>query len=114
MTNTQIAEICHESNRAYCRSIGDNSQPSWEEAPQWQKDSALVGVEFCKSNPDAPASANHDSWWDQKKREGWVVGPVKDPAKKKHPCCVPYDQLPIEQRRKDALFKAIVAALTNE
>jgi len=27
-----IAKVCHEANRAYCESIGDNSQLSWEDA----------------------------------------------------------------------------------
>jgi hypothetical protein len=44
----------------------------------------------------------------EKKAAGWIYGPVKDPEKKEHPCIVPYDQLPIEQRTKDYLFKAIV------
>ncbi len=47
----------------------------------------------------------------QKVAEGWVWGPVKDPAQKQHPCIVPYLNLPIAQRRKDALFYAIVGAL---
>jgi len=38
---------------------------------------------------------------------------VKDPEKKQHPCFVPYDELPIQQRRKDALFVSIVRALTD-
>ena len=34
----QIAMVAHETNRAYCESIGDNSQPKWEDAPEWQKE----------------------------------------------------------------------------
>ena len=29
-----IAMICHEANRAYCAANGDESQPSWNEAPR--------------------------------------------------------------------------------
>jgi len=32
-----IAKVAHEVNRAYCISIGDNSQQSWECSPEWQK-----------------------------------------------------------------------------
>jgi hypothetical protein len=106
-----IAKVCHEANRAYCQTIGDNSQVAWEDAPQWQRDSAIKGVEFNLTNPDAPASASHDSWLEVKKAEGWKYGPVKDPEQKEHPCYVPYDELPVEQQKKDASFKAIVAAL---
>ena len=46
MDNAVIAEVCHEANRAYCRTIGDNSQPSWADVPQRQKDSAMADVAF--------------------------------------------------------------------
>jgi RyR domain len=114
MNEEAIARVCHEANRAYCATIGDLSQPPWEEAPDWQRSSAVEGVRFCLANPDAPPSANHESWLEEKRRTGWTYGPGKDPEKKEHPCFVPYDELPIEQRRKDALFKAVVAALAAE
>ena len=28
-----IAKVCHDVNRAYCKSVGDDSQVSWEDAP---------------------------------------------------------------------------------
>lgn len=110
MTVKDIAKICHEANKALCESLKDNSQPSWEYAPNWQKDSAILGVEFNLENPNAPASLSHDCWLDQKVKEGWVYGPEKNPEKKEHHCMVPYNELPIEQQVKDHLFKAIVAA----
>jgi hypothetical protein len=108
----QIAKVCHDANKSYCEAIGDNSQKSWEDAPEWQQASAMGGVEFCKDNPDAPPSANHDSWLKQKEQEGWKYGPVKNVETKEHPCYVPYDELPEDQKKKDSLFKAIVAALS--
>ena len=109
-----IAKVCHEANRAYCEGIGDNSQTKWEDAPEWQRASAQQGVAFALANPTAPASAQHDAWLADKVADGWKFGPVKDPEKKEHPCLVPYAELSLEQRRKDALFKAIVAALSSE
>lgn len=105
------ARICHEANRAYCSSIGDDSHLPWAEAPDWQKQSAIAGVEFNIANPTAGPSSAHESWVEEKRSAGWVYGEVKDPAAKTHPCCVPYDDLPLEQRRKDVLFIAIVRAL---
>jgi hypothetical protein len=29
MTAIQIAQIVHEANRAYCQTLGDDSQPLW-------------------------------------------------------------------------------------
>lgn len=44
---------------------------------------------------------------------GWKYGPVKDPERKEHPCFVPYDGLPPEQRAKDYLFRAVVHQLSD-
>lgn len=107
----RIAQICHDVNKAYCEALGDFSQPTWEEAPDWQKQSARDGVLFHINNPDAPPSASHDNWMALKSKEGWVYGPVKDAEKKEHPCMVPYDQLPLEQRAKDYIFTAVILAL---
>lgn len=114
MTIELIAKVCHNANKAYCEGIGDNSQKSWEDAEQWQRDSAIKGVEYRINNSSAPASAQHDAWMADKVNDGWVYGEVKDADKKTHPCIVPYDQLPIEQRKKDALFQAVVDSLAYE
>lgn len=105
-----IAAICHEANAEYCRQNGDKSQPSWDEAPGWQRDSAIAGVTAILEGRVLGPEGSHLSWLAQKEAEGWTYGPVKDPVKKEHPCCVPYEQLPIEQRAKDHIFLAIVQA----
>jgi len=104
----QIAKTAHEVNRAYCVSIGDKSQPSWEDAPDWQKKSAVNGVKFHLENPDAKPEDSHNSWLKEKETDGWKYGEVKDPEKKEHPCFVPYDKLPQEQKTKDHLFIGVV------
>jgi len=111
MTIDGIAKVCHEANRAYCQTIGDDSQPTWETAPEWQRLSAINGVKFTRDNPSAPPSASHDSWLEEKRAAGWKYGPVKNPEAREHPCFVPYDELPPEQRAKDALFQAVARAL---
>lgn len=111
MEAEKIAVICHEVNRLYCEAIGDFSQRPWEEAEQWQKDSAVQGVQAFISGDAKGPEGQHESWVRAKEADGWVFGPVKDPQKKQHPCMVPYDQLPEEQRKKDALFQAIVKSL---
>jgi hypothetical protein len=113
----QIAAVCHEANRMYCFTIGDQSQPSWDDAPDWQKKSAEEGVVFhlnaLNSGVKPTPSASHDSWLAEKERDGWKYGPVKDAEKKEHPCYVPYDQLPLNQRMKDYIFSSIVEAFYN-
>ena len=105
-----IARVAHEVNRAYCESIGDNSQVSWEEAPRWERDSAINGVVLHLNNDTTPEDS-HAAWVKQKKQDGWVYGDEKDADKKTHPRMVPYDQLPQEQRVKDYLFKAVVESM---
>lgn len=107
----QIARICHEANRAYCVALGDLSQPSWDEAPDWQRDSAIKGVKLHLADPTTTPEQSHDNWCRQKFEEGWAYGPAKDPATRQHPCLKPYELLPEEQRRKDSLFKSVIDAL---
>jgi len=110
-TYDAIAKVCHEVNRAACAAFGDHSQQAWEAAPAWQRDSAIKGVIFTMENPAAPPSASHDSWMEEKRATGWTYGTVKDPEAKTHPCFVPYDELPPEQKLKDYLFQAVVRAM---
>lgn len=111
MTKQQVAKVAHEINKSYCESIGDTSQPSWADAPDWQKSSAENGVQFHIDNPDASPSASHESWLKQKTEEGWKYGEVKNSETKEHPCFVPYDKLPVTQKSKDFLFKQIIHSL---
>lgn len=111
MENEAIARVCHEVNRAYCQAIGDNSQLPWEIAPQWQRDSAINGVAFHQANPLTVPEDSHAEWMRNKIADGWKWGSVKNESKKEHHCIVPYDQLPVEQRAKDYLFRAVVHAL---
>ena len=109
----QIARVCHEVNRAYCQAIGDDSQPTWHDAPEWQKTSAINGVKFHLEHPEAGPDASHVEWLREKLEAGWMYGEIKDPDKKKHPCCLPYEELPSEQKAKDYIFRAIVHAMAS-
>lgn len=107
MEKERIAKLCHQVNKAYCESLGDTSQPNWEEAPNWQKESAIKGVTFHLDNENTSPADSHNSWLKEKEDDGWKYGEIKDPIKKEHPCFVPYEQLPKEQKAKDYIFKAI-------
>ena len=107
----EVAAVCHDANRRFCAALGDLSQPAWEDAPLWQQSSAIDGVRFHLSNPDASDSASHENWLRCKEDEGWVYGEEKDADAKTHPCMVPFEHLPPEQQAKDALFRGIVDAL---
>ena len=114
MRQVEIAKVCHEVNRAYCQALGDNSQPPWEDAPQWQRDSAEMGVKLHTENRQAGPEASHESWMAQKLADGWKYGQVKNPEAKEHPCIVPFSELPVEQQAKDYIFRAVVHALIRQ
>ena len=82
MNVTDLAKVCYAANRAYCQTLGDNSQPAWEEAPEWQRTSAINGVSFQLVNPDSRPSRS-----------------------------VPYAELSEAQKAQDALFVGVVNAL---
>jgi hypothetical protein len=111
---SKVAETCHEVNKTYCESLGDKSQKPWAKAPKWQKDSAINGVMFHMDNPEASASASHDSWMKEKVDGGWKLGDKKDEKAKTHPCIVPFEDLPKEQQYKDFLFKTVVKSLATD
>lgn len=104
------ARIAHEANRVWCMENGDDSQPSWDNAPDWQIESAINGVEFHIQNPSADDSASHNNWVKEKLEAGWVYGKVKDPNANPptHPCLVPFKELSEFQQKKDAIFRSIV------
>ena len=83
----------------------------WCDAPSWQRESAIKGVEYTINNIDATPEDSHENWMKQKIEDGWVFGSVKDAKLKEHPCMVDYDKLPTEQRSKDYIYQAIVKTL---
>jgi len=115
MDDKKIVEACaraaHEVNRAYCLAMGDESQPPWESAPEWQRASALKGVAGAIAGNTPERS--HEGWLAEKAATGWKYGPVKDPEKKEHPCFVPYAELPPAQRHKDLLFVTVVKTMAT-
>ncbi len=108
-----IARVAHEANRAYCGALGDDTQPAWDDAPQWQRLSAYNGVLAILDGSVTRAEQSHENWMEEKRSNGWTYGEVKDPDKKTHPCFVPFAELPEDQQRKDVLFFAIADALTR-
>lgn len=112
MDNKIIAKVCHEVNRAYCQAIGDEPQAPWEEAPDWQHETCINGVGFHLDSGKTPEES-HQAWLDEKTAAGWVYGKEKDAEKKTHPCMVPYEELPLEQKVKDFLFAAVVKTLSS-
>jgi len=61
-----IAIVCHQANKAWCEANDDFSQKDFAEAEEWQRESALKGVEFRLNNPKAGKDAQHNAWMKDK------------------------------------------------
>ncbi len=108
----RIARVVHEAVRAFQTAHDQPAARAWSGAPKWMKVATRDAIVFRVENPEAPASAQHDQWMRDKKRDGWTYGAVKDPARKTHPLIVDYEELPFVERQKDALVGAIIDSLT--
>lgn len=111
LKHKEIAEIAHEANRIYCASIDDFSQEHWDDAPEWQRESAINGVDNIAKGEITSPHASHVNWLEEKEKDGWKYGPEKNPELKTHPCFMPFDELPSQQQFKDHLFFNIVFRL---
>lgn len=108
-----IARVCHEADRALSHAFGDAERATWDRSPLWQQETAISGVLSVIDPPDATPEDIHCAWMNEKFRQGWRFGPVKDAEAKTHPCLMPWAELSPEQRLKDELFLAIVIALKS-
>jgi ryanodine receptor 2 len=43
----------------------------------------------------------HDLWAQLRLAQGWTCGPQRDDGAKKHPCLVPYEELPEPEKEYD-------------
>jgi hypothetical protein len=111
---TQIARVAYEASCAYAITLGEEPAPTWDQAPQTQRQSLIAGVRAILVNRTVTPRELHGSWMQEKRADGWTYGPVKHARARKHPCLVPYEQLPLEQRLKDHLFRAVVLALSSD
>jgi hypothetical protein len=112
-----IAAACHQAWYAYTvLALGEEGK-TWQEAPEWQRSSIRHAVKFwdeldvAHTSFETLCAATHVAWMNHKLRDGWKLGPVKDEAKKEHPCLVPYEQLPLAQRKKDEVVLRAYLAL---
>lgn len=47
------------------------------------------------------AKNTHEVWSAGRVRDGWTYGPVRDDAKREHPCLIPYEELSESEKEYD-------------
>ena len=100
-----IAAAAHAVNAAYNLSRAEVfPQPPWHALDDDLKDSSILGVREAMK----PGTQPRDMWlkWKEaRKAAGWTWGPTLNRPGKEHPNLIErYDELPVEERRKDLLF----------
>lgn len=54
----------------------------------------------------------HDQWTQERQRQGWTWGELRDDDKKEHPGMVPYDMLTDDEKEVDRVtVRAVIASL---
>jgi hypothetical protein len=113
-TPWRVARVCHEANRAL-QVVNCDPSPSlpWLQESEETRRFAVAAVEFAQRG--GTPEEQFLNWRAAKEADGWTWGPEKDPEAKTHPCVVPdYLDLPECERVEDAVFAAIVRAMTGD
>ena len=138
----KLAKAIHENYVKEQTTAGQTQLPNavaWEELPEEFKESncnaarsfeeKLNSVSYAIASGDSPhpavtsfddatllklSKAEHDRWMNEKLANGWTYALVRDNTKKHHPMLIPFDQLPVEEQRKDtAIIQNIIPLLAS-
>ena len=90
----------------------EDRRVSYEPQPIDTSDVSLTAE--IKKLQELLAENAHDHWALQRMAEGWTYGPPRDDPGKRHPCLVPYKELPESEKEYDRsaaieTLKAILA-----
>jgi hypothetical protein len=83
-------------------------EPWYDRDEKFQKQMIDVVQKYIKSTEMPTPEEVHNSWMKAYLDMGWKYGEVRDTEKKTHPDLLPFDQLPKDERDKDAIFLSLV------
>lgn len=69
--------------------------------PQPLDTSAIELPESLQQLLEKLAENTHEVWAAQRIKDGWTYGQQRDDSEKKHPCLVPYNDLPDSEKEYD-------------
>jgi len=110
MTIKELTKILYEATRLEAEWSHRTIVPEvWEKRDEkFRKQMIeLIGRYMKMEKLPTPEEA-HNSWMESYFKMGWKYGDVRDPVAKLHPDLVPYYDLPLDEREKDAIFLAFV------
>ncbi|MCI7515260.1 MAG: RyR domain-containing protein [Bacteroidales bacterium] len=85
-----------KANRAVVQSV---VRPTYTPKPLDTSDVDLS--EDLQDLAESLAANVHEVWSAGRIADGWSFGPVRDDLNKKHPCLVPYEELPESEKEYD-------------
>jgi len=111
----KIAEILHNAISVIPRTDGSVIVP-WEALNGVLKDRAADTVDrLMRKMWQFPHGMSddycHKVWYDNMKDMGWSYGPAYSLEQKLHPSMVPFDELPTDEKIKDAIWSGIIYVL---
>jgi hypothetical protein len=110
---SKIAKVCHQAEKSFAESLGDNSMVNWEESSLKIKEDTESKVISVINKENVLAEDLHIQWLDERIEEGWSYGSSIDYKKKTHPNMLPFSELEEYERKKYFLFVSIVKSLFN-
>lgn len=113
-TQLYIAKVCHSAVKAYCDSLGDIKEHSWDDLPQSDKESLIAYIDLYTENPFIDPKYCHDAWVEFMLYEGWTYGLIENEVNKTHPFVVSYDKLPVKQHVINSIVEAIVKTMNKK
>lgn len=103
------AVFVYEAARLHAAATGSRVVPE----PWPERDDAfraqfadVVGM-MCGPDRKSDPAELHQDWVETYQAMGWRHGPVRDVGSKTHPDMVPFDDLPLREQEKDAVFVAL-------
>jgi hypothetical protein len=108
-----IAEVVHETLRAYDVVNFATQTESWRNTPETEKNNLTEDLEYILTTTNVTPKQMHDRWWNKREAEGWVYGPVNDLYGKTSPFLVDYEALPDFVRRRYNILLLITQAMTE-
>ena len=85
----------HQITTVMNNQTSNNYTPSPADTANIQLPEELIAL------AEAVSKNVHEVWAQNRIKEGWTYGPVRDDAKRQTPCLVPYEQLPEEEKAYD-------------
>ena len=109
LNSTQIAEMLNSVTSQIPRP--DGSKPlAWDDLTDNQRFHAAKAVEEIYSSPKRSAEELHTLWMAPLVESGWEYGETYDHDNKKHPCMVPFGDLPESEICKDKIWEHLTEA----